>query len=181
MDYAMRRAFYEELNSPMVKQALVERAARLAATPVPGTPKLLMKHRTPAELKQLEDAIKHRMDQVEAPLVEKLHRGVDRLISPERRVSLQLPLAAAASVLDPTGSAMLQSMRPEAMLVSPNKALKSVGEMMIHNPETIPMEIAGAPVPGATALTLGYVQGKRGIEKAIDKHLPAESFLVRGR
>jgi hypothetical protein len=39
------------------KIALLERLVRLGATPIPGTPKLLMKNRSPAELKSLQGAV----------------------------------------------------------------------------------------------------------------------------
>ena len=39
------------------KIALLERLVRLGATPIPGTPKLLMKNRSPAELKALQGAV----------------------------------------------------------------------------------------------------------------------------
>lgn len=39
------------------KTALFERLVRLGATPIPGTPQLLMKNRTPQELKALQGAV----------------------------------------------------------------------------------------------------------------------------
>lgn len=40
-----------------VKTALIERLIRLGATPIKGTPKLLMKERSPAELKALQETV----------------------------------------------------------------------------------------------------------------------------
>lgn len=39
------------------KTALLERIVRLGATPIPGTPRLLMKSRSPSELKALQGAV----------------------------------------------------------------------------------------------------------------------------
>lgn len=59
---------------PFQKEALLERLVRLGATDVPGTPRLLMRHRAPGELAGLQQKVKTTL---EAPL----QRGADRLLA----------------------------------------------------------------------------------------------------
>ena len=61
-------AFCDEL----AKIALVERLARLGATDIPGTPRLLMKHRDPEELAALQHGITNTWDRGAAPLKAKV-------------------------------------------------------------------------------------------------------------
>jgi hypothetical protein len=59
---------------PLQKQALLERLVRLGATDVPGTPRLMMRHRSPGELAGLQHRVKAG---IEAPL----QRGADRVLA----------------------------------------------------------------------------------------------------
>jgi hypothetical protein len=57
----------------MDKAALIERLMRLGATDVPGTPRLLMRQRSPQELAQLQEGVTAGIGKLQAPL----RRGVD--------------------------------------------------------------------------------------------------------
>lgn len=62
-------AFADEL----LKIALVERLVRLGATDVPGTPRLVMRHRSPEELAQLQQSVEDSWTRAAAPMKEKAH------------------------------------------------------------------------------------------------------------
>lgn len=62
-------AFADELS----KIALVERLVRIGATDVSGTPRLVMKHRTPDELAQLQQSVSDAWDRGVAPARETAH------------------------------------------------------------------------------------------------------------
>jgi len=84
--------FIDEFNKEahdMVKQALIERLVRLGATDVedlPGvrklikkTPRLVMRKRSPQELRSLQRGVERQFRKVEAPLERKLHKATARL------------------------------------------------------------------------------------------------------
>lgn len=116
----------------MDKAALLERLVRLGATDVPGTPRLLMKHRSPEELASLQHGVTGAFQQFEEPAKRAVHGVIDKI-----------PHAGAQRVL------------------------KGGANMMIENPEMIPMQVI--PVPGAS---LAYLGAKKGIEKGLDHFAP---------
>lgn len=62
------------------KTALIERLVRLGATPIPGTPQLLMKNRSPAELKALQGAVESGWNQrVTDPIMRMAEKPLSRL------------------------------------------------------------------------------------------------------
>jgi hypothetical protein len=67
------------------KLALVERLARLAATDIPGTPRLFMRHRSPKELADIQKAVTRGVRRVEAPLERKLHKATAKLPKPLKK------------------------------------------------------------------------------------------------
>jgi hypothetical protein len=115
-----------------VKEALLERLVRLAATDVPGTPRAVMKHRTPEELAALQNSITGAFQKWEEPAKKAVHGVIDKI-----------PHAGAQRVL------------------------KGGANMMIENPEMIPMQ--AIPIPG---VSLGYLGAKKGLEKGLDRLAP---------
>jgi Inorganic Pyrophosphatase len=115
-----------------VKEALLERLVRLAATDVPGTPRLVMRHRSPEELASLQHAVEGTFGRFEGPAKARVHGVLEKV--------------------------------PHAGV---RKALQSGADMMIENPEMIPMQ--AVPVPG---VSLGYLAAKKGIEKGLDRLAP---------
>lgn len=71
----------------MVKEALIEQLVRLGATPIKGTPNLLMKNRTPEELAQLEQSVAGGIRKVEEPLERGLNKVLFHPKSPLSRLS----------------------------------------------------------------------------------------------
>lgn len=61
------------------KTALVERAARLLATDIPGTPRLLMRHRSPEELAAIQHGVESAFRKVQAPVRNTLHGVVNKV------------------------------------------------------------------------------------------------------
>jgi hypothetical protein len=54
----MNRVFLEEFEKlALEKRALIERLVRLGATDIPSTPRLVMRHRDPHELKALQQGV----------------------------------------------------------------------------------------------------------------------------
>lgn len=98
MEPAVLRAFSRELQ----KTALLERLVRLGATDVPGTPRLLMRQRSPQELAGLQHGVESWWNRkVSDPILNVAERGVSRL--PGR---LQGPARAGARLVaqDPVGT-----------------------------------------------------------------------------
>jgi hypothetical protein len=60
----------------MDKAALLERLVRLGATDVPGTPRLLMRHRTPGELGQLQQSVEGAFKRVQDPVKQRVGRAL---------------------------------------------------------------------------------------------------------
>lgn len=114
------------------KEALLERLVRLAATDVPGTPRAVMKHRSPEELAALQHSVSGAFQKWEEPAKKAVHGVIDRI-----------PHAGAQRVL------------------------KGGANMMIENPEMIPMQ--AIPIPGAS---LGYLGAKKGLERGLDRIAP---------
>lgn len=73
------------LSSPkMEKKALVERLARLALTDVPGTPRMMMRQRSPEELAQVQQGITGAVGRIKEPVRTRAHELAGRLASPGR-------------------------------------------------------------------------------------------------
>ena len=146
MEIHQLRSFSSELQSSMVKSALIERLVRLGATDVedlPGvrnvlksTPRLFMRKRSPAELGQLQQSVQGFFDRYEKPAIAKAKSAIEGKISNPRARSF----------------------------------LNRGAEMVIKNPEIGPLQFA--PIPGATPAWLG---AKKGLELAIDKLAPVPS------
>lgn len=147
MNVHQLRGFASELQTGMVKEALIERLMRLGATDLedlPGvghvlkkTPRLFMKKRSPEELSQLQDGVKNFFDSYEQPAIAKAKSVIDRL---------------------PQGT-------PKREFVS--KILNRGAEAVIKNPELALTELS--PMPGTGLAWLG---AKKGLERAIDRLAP---------
>lgn len=116
------------------KRALLERLVRLGATDVPGTPRLLMRQRSPQELGALQNSVESGFAKVTDPIKQRVSQVLGKVPHPGVR-----------------------------------KALQSGADILINNPETIPMQ--ALPIPG---LTPGWLAAKRGMEKAIDHVAPVK-------
>lgn len=143
MNEHLLHGFVDELQSGMVKEALIERLVRLGATDVehlPGikrfvnkTPRLLMRERSPMELSQLQHGVQNFFDRYEQPAIAKAKTMI------EKRVP-----------------------HPKAQ-----KLLSRGAEAVIKNPELALTEFS--PVPGTGLAWLG---AKRGLERTIDRLAP---------
>lgn len=121
MDFVALRAFHEELaklagvsatsrvkEASIGKSALLERLVRLGATDVPGTPRLLMKKRTPAELAALQQGVEQGWNKrVTTPLMRVADRGLSKL--PEGKVRNLATAGAKAVAQDPAGTLLTQA------------------------------------------------------------------------
>lgn len=84
------------LSSPKLeKKAVVERLARLALTDVPGTPRLVMRQRSPEELAGVQQGITDAVGKIKEPVRTRAHALVGRLASPGR---LQTALKGATNL-----------------------------------------------------------------------------------
>ena len=82
------------------KTALLERIVRLGATPIKGTPKLLMRSRSRPELRALQNAVDDRWSQhVTEPLLGVMGRQINRL--PNNKVRKGLHWASTQIAEDP--------------------------------------------------------------------------------
>lgn len=68
------------------KTALIEKLVRLGATDIPGTPRLLMRHRSPTELHQLERTTSRLFRRYEAPLERRLHKATAGMSATPKKV-----------------------------------------------------------------------------------------------
>lgn len=147
MNVDVLRGFVDELQTGMVKQALIERLIRLGATDVedlPGvnrivksTPRLFMRKRSPEELAGLQHGVQSFFDSYEKPAIAKAKSVIDKL---------------------PTKT-------PARGFVT--KALNHAAGTVIKNPELAVTELS--PVPGTGLAWLG---AKKGLERAIDRLAP---------
>lgn len=145
MDSDVLRSFCSELNTPMVKQALIERLIRLGATDIedlPGvnrlikkTPRLIMRHRSPEELGALQHGVTQAFNKLEQPVVDASERMVSKL------PGLRHPKVA-----------------PKVNLAM---------ETMIRNP--LFLAAKASPIPGSSFAVLA---GQKGLERAIDRFAP---------
>lgn len=118
--------------TPFEKNALMGHLARLGATDVAHTPRFVMKHRTPEELRSIQHGVEGAFKKVEEPL----KKGVGKLLAhvPGKKV---------------------------------RGVLQSGANMLIENPETLPLQ--AVPIPG---ITPGWLLAKKGLEKGIDHAFP---------
>ncbi len=147
MDADLLRGFADELQQGMVKQALIERLVRLAATDVedlPGvgrlvksTPRMFMRKRNPEELAALQHGVQRFFDSYEQPAIAKAKTVIDKL--PQKT--------------------------PARAFVTKN--LNRGAELVVKNPELAVTELS--PVPGTGIAWLG---AKKGLERAIDRLAP---------
>lgn len=87
----------------LVKTALIERLVRLGATDIPGTPRLLMRHRGPEELGALQQAVERGYDsRVTDPLMGVLQKVTNKL--PDGKPKRILQKGARLVAEDPLGT-----------------------------------------------------------------------------
>jgi hypothetical protein len=111
------------------KTALLERLVRLGATSIPGTPKLLMKSRSPGELRALQGAVESGWNQhVTAPLLRAAEKPLSKL--PAGKLQRGARLVAKTVAEDPIGMGLSSALPvPGASLAY--KGLKSGLERVI--------------------------------------------------
>jgi len=79
MDAHTIRAFADELTkTAQVKTALIERLVRLGFTDVPGTPRLLMRKRSPQELAAIQHGVERFFNRYEQPAIAKMTGVIDK-------------------------------------------------------------------------------------------------------
>lgn len=84
------------------KTALLERLVRLAATPIKGTPNLLMKNRSSAELKTLQQGVETAWGKsVSSPLMSVMNKGLQHI--PQGRLRNVAEKGAKMVADDPIG------------------------------------------------------------------------------
>ncbi len=93
----------ESFKAASVKEALIERLVRLGATPIKGTPKLVMDERSPAELAKLQGAVTEGWDRhVTKPLLSRAEPLISKV--PAGRVQNVLRTGARLAAEDPVGA-----------------------------------------------------------------------------
>jgi hypothetical protein len=89
------------------KEALFERLVRLGATDIPNTPRLLMRHRSPEELRALQQSVEHGWDsRVTHPLMNVAEKGLKKL--PEGKLQSFARKGAKLVAEDPIGNIATQ-------------------------------------------------------------------------
>jgi hypothetical protein len=102
----MRPSFGSFLDE-MEKIALIERLVRLGATPIKGTPKLLMKSRSPQELAALQNAVETGWNKrVTDPLMRVAEKGIKHLPGKAQKPARSLARLVAE---DPIGTVVTNS------------------------------------------------------------------------
>jgi len=152
-------------HSSFDKQALLERLVRLGATDIPGTPRLLMRHRSPEELGQLQQGVTDAISKVKEPLRAKGTGVVERLANklPDVGGKVRIPLTQRVLNLH------APTMAADAGKWAVNRGLDHPDALLAH------MAVGGALpiVPGAGfAADIGTVKLKQLAERLIDMHLP---------
>lgn len=190
------QAFRDELESPMVKKALIERLVRIGATDVEDlpllnrivskTPRLAMKRRGGAELRQLQSGVENWIARKEEPVIKGFHGLIDRLPAvPIPGVKQPVPVGAPAtlrlmSAAEEMGVPVARGAVPHIPTHVPyREGLKKGVEVVVKNPEVGPAIAAAytaypqlAYMPGTSETTTGYLLGKKKLEQLIDKHIP---------
>lgn len=93
----------QEKTSALSKVSLLERLVRLGATDVPGTPRLLMKHRTPQQLAGLQHAVAQGWDnRVTNPIMHVADKGLRKL--PEGKLKSVVTNQVRNVARDPLGA-----------------------------------------------------------------------------
>jgi hypothetical protein len=93
----------ESFKAAGAKVALIERLVRLGATPIKGTPKLLMDERSPADLAKLQGAVTEGWDKhVTKPLLSRAEPLISKV--PAGRVQNVLRTGARLAAEDPVGA-----------------------------------------------------------------------------
>jgi len=88
------------------KTALIERLVRLGATDIPKTPRLLMRHRGPGELKALQEGVEHSWgENVTKPLMSVAEKHILGKI-PEGKIRQFATQGAKLLAEDPVGAAL---------------------------------------------------------------------------
>lgn len=96
---------YNAMRDELEKIALLERLVRLGATPIKGTPKLVMKVRSPAELKALQGAVESGWSKrVTEPIMRVAERGLQKL--PQGKMQSFARKGAKMIAEDPLGGAV---------------------------------------------------------------------------
>ena len=91
------------MREELEKIALIERLVRLGATDIPGTPRLLMRHRSPAELGQLQRNVDQAWNaKVTTPIMGLFEKGLKKL--PEGKMQETVRKGARLVAEDPVGS-----------------------------------------------------------------------------
>jgi hypothetical protein len=149
---------------PTEKRALVERLARLAATDIPNTPRLLMRHRSPGELAGIQQGVTSAIGRVTAPIKKTLNtpipgtpeilpekmrgavrKGTDFAIdNPETLLGMGLPVPGALALLHAGKRGLEKSIDKAWPMAQP---AQSVGRLMPGAPG-LAKAAAGAPTRG---------------------------------
>lgn len=117
------------------KQALIERLVRLGATPIPGTPKLFMKSRTPQELKALQNSVEQGWNaRVTNPLMRLAEKGIGKLPSKAQPIARK---GARVVAEDPVGM-LAANLVPAPGASAGYLALKRGGERLIDKMMPLP-------------------------------------------
>jgi hypothetical protein len=99
---------FQHVFDALEKTALFERLVRLGATPIPGTPKLLMKSRSPAELAGLQKSVEQGWNKrVTQPLLNAAERPISTL--PHPRLQQGARWMAKQIAEDPVGMTLTKA------------------------------------------------------------------------
>lgn len=91
------------------KTALIERLVRLGATPIPNTPKLLMKHRSPGELRSLQNSVESGWNKrITQPILNAAEKPLSKL--PKGKIQSGARWVAGAIAEDPVGMALTKAL-----------------------------------------------------------------------
>ena len=135
-------------NPGKLKVALVERLARLAMTDVPGTPRMLMRHRSPGELAAVQKGIEGTVGRLKEPVRAHAHAAAGRLL-PEGRIRSALTRAADLAIDHPEILPM-QAVPIPGLTPAYLGAKKGLERALDH---FAPMKLAeGAPTRGGFAM-----------------------------
>ncbi len=123
MNSVITKAFVSELT----KIALIERLVRLGATDIPNTPRMLMRHRSPQELGQLQSSVTSLLyNNVKKPIMGVAEKGLTKL--PAGKVQSAARTMAETFATDPVGTTLSAVALPipgaEALYVGGKKVLE---------------------------------------------------------
>lgn len=133
------------LRAPIEKTALIERLVRLGATDIPGTPRLMMKQRSPEELAALQHGVSDAFKKYEDPA----KAAVGRLIGKVPHEGTQKVLRAGAHALIEHPETIPMQAVPLPGLTPAWIGAKRGLEKVIDRVSPLPTKIAaGAPTRG---------------------------------